>query len=146
MGASEEERGLLVFSSHNTCVRVMIRNTTLATVLYVVVLISCIAMTATYPHSQYSYSQDFYGIPLNRADDSMKHKRSFASFRFRPKNLGSLIMINRAYDMMNNINSLINDAQDKEELSNPEMEAKAKERAQSLIANRNKAAMRPVGH
>ena len=64
---------------------------------------------------------------MNVAEDLMKQKRSFASFRFRPKSipgyelkilslnliqsidLESYVMINRAYDLMNNINVLVND-------------------------------------
>ena len=63
---------------------------------------------------------------MNVAEGLVKQKRSFASFRFRPKSKPryelkilflnliqsiDLVMIHRAYEKMNNINTLVNNAQ-----------------------------------
>merc|ERR1719350_1270014 len=132
---------------------------TLQNVFSAVVLLCCLEMSRTFPTAdilsdpeeptQLTYNQELSGFPIIGMEDLMKQKRSFASFRFRPKNLESLIMINRAYDLMNNINALINDGENGSDFSDPEMEARAKERAQALIANRLKGvrgARKNLGH
>merc|ERR1712117_205861 len=63
-------------------------------------------------------------------------KRSFASFRFRPKTLENLMMINTAYDMMDDINNLV--AKNEDILSEEEREIlreKAKQRTMRLLIN-----------
>ena len=83
-----------------------------------------------------------YNFNIPALTNSMKQKRSFASFRFRPKSRGppefvkrtfriypflgleSLIMINKAYDMMRNINTLVNEGEDGPIAKDEEMEVK----------------------
>eukprot|EP00090_Calanus_glacialis_P004033 TRINITY_DN12997_c0_g1_i1.p1 TRINITY_DN12997_c0_g1~~TRINITY_DN12997_c0_g1_i1.p1 ORF type:complete len:139 (-),score=38.40 TRINITY_DN12997_c0_g1_i1:183-599(-) len=91
-----------------------------------------------YLEPEYDQNSDLSSYQQTGTEDLNKQKRSFASFRFRPKSLESLIMINRAYDMMNNINSIVNEGEEAEEYKDAEMEAKARARAHALMANRNK--------
>merc|ERR1719483_2011804 len=54
----------------------------------------------------------------------------------RPKTLESLIMINRAYEMMNKINSVVENNEDKDALADEDMEGRGRSRAHVLLKGR----------
>merc|ERR1711874_549425 len=73
------------------------------------------------------------GIDMLEKDDFSRQRRSFASFRFRPKSLESLMMINKAYKMMDNIDDIVN--YDQQKLPNEEeLKEKAKQRVKDLLS------------
>merc|ERR1712012_718764 len=64
----------------------------------------------------------------HEGDSSIIRKRSFASFRFRPTE--NLEMINRAYELMRNINEIVGENTNYDEA----LRAQAKLRAKSLMS------------
>merc|ERR1712141_559458 len=68
-------------------------------------------------------------------DDFSRHRRSFASFRFRPKSLESLMMINKAYKMMDNIDDIVSsDYHDQKLPNDEELKEMAKLRVKDLLS------------
>merc|ERR1711874_223308 len=75
------------------------------------------------------------GIDMLEKDDFSRQRRSFASFRFRPKSLESLMMINKAYKMMDNIDDIVSyDYHDQKLPNDEELRAKAKLRVKDLLS------------
>merc|ERR1712079_766858 len=65
-----------------------------------------------------------------------RHRRSFASFRFRPRSLESFMMINKAYEMMESINDIVgHDSSDQQLPNERELKEQAKQRAKELLLN-----------
>merc|ERR1712087_864413 len=68
-------------------------------------------------------------------NDFSRQRRSFASFRFRPKSLESLMMINKAYKMMDNIDDIVSHDYQQQKLPNEEeLKEKAKLRVKDLLS------------
>merc|ERR1712062_601411 len=68
-------------------------------------------------------------------DDFGRQRRSFASFRFRPKSLESLMMINKAYQMMDKIDDIVSYDDRQPTLPNEEeLKEKAKLRVKDLLS------------
>merc|ERR1711953_881056 len=85
------------------------------------------------------YMNTCLGIDMLEKDrmmgDFSRQRRSFASFRFRPKSLESLMMINKAYKMMDNIDDIVSyDYHDQKLPNDEELRAKAKLRVKDLLS------------
>merc|ERR1711915_88135 len=105
-----------------------------------IVLVCSYELAQTYPmalHNSGNFQRNLDNLVHHEnqspySDLNGPNKRSFASFRFRPKSLESLIMKNKAYDMMNNINNMVEDVP-----ADESMETLAKARAISLLQTKN---------
>merc|ERR1712141_371248 len=69
-----------------------------------------------------------------KLDEFSRQRRSFASFRFRPKSLESLMMINKAYKMMDNIDDIVNNDYQAKLPNEEELKEKAKLRVKDLLS------------